>query len=68
MIVGGTGSVLGPLLGSFFMILVPELLRGAKEYEPVVYAAILILVMFLLPGGLVTLPARLLGKKESKGH
>jgi ABC-type branched-subunit amino acid transport system permease subunit len=50
------------------MILVPELLRGAKEYEPVVYAAILILVMFLLPGGLVTLPARLMGKKESKGH
>lgn len=68
VIVGGTGSVLGPLLGSSFMILVPELLRGAKEYEPVVYAAILILVMFLLPGGLVTLPARLMGKKESKGH
>jgi len=64
VLVGGAGSVLGPLLGSFFLTLVPELLRVAREYEPVVYAIILILVMFLLPGGLITLPARLLGQKK----
>jgi branched-chain amino acid transport system permease protein len=63
VIVGGAGSVWGPLLGSFFMTLVPELLRVARELEPVIYAVILIAVMFLLPGGLVTLPARLRGKK-----
>ncbi len=62
VIVGGTGSVLGPVLGTFFMTLVPEMLRQTKEYEPVVYAVILILVMFLLPGGLITLPARIRGK------
>ena len=59
------GSVPGPLLGSFFLTLVPEFLRVAREYEPVVYAIILILVMFLLPGGLITLPARLLGQKKT---
>lgn len=63
VIVGGVGSVWGPLLGSFFMTLVPELLRVARELEPVIYAVILIAVMFLLPGGLVTLPARLRRKK-----
>jgi branched-chain amino acid transport system permease protein len=63
VIVGGVGSVYGPPLGSFFMTLVPEFLRGTKEYEPVVYAVILILVMFLLPGGLITLPDRLRRKK-----
>ena len=63
VIVGGAGSVYGPTLGSFFMTLVPEFLRGTKEYEPVVYAVILILVMFLLPGGLITLPDRLRRKK-----
>jgi branched-chain amino acid transport system permease protein len=63
VIVGGVGSVWGPLLGSFFMTLVPELLRVTRELEPVIYAVILIAVMFLLPGGLVTLPARLRGKK-----
>lgn len=62
VIVGGIGSVLGPVLGAFFMTLVPEILRQTKEYEPVVYAVILILVMFLLPGGLITLPARIRGK------
>ena len=67
VIVGGGGSVLGPFLGSLFMTLVPEFLRVAKEYEPVVYAIILILIMFLLPGGLVTLPDRLRGK-EKKTH
>jgi branched-chain amino acid transport system permease protein len=67
VIVGGVGSVFGPFLGSLFMTLVPEFLRVAKEYEPVVYAIILILIMFLLPGGLVTLPDRLRGK-EKKTH
>ena len=67
VIVGGGGSVFGPFLGSLFMTLVPEFLRVAKEYEPVVYAIILILIMFLLPGGLVTLPGRLRGK-EKKIH
>jgi len=65
VLVGGAGSVLGPLLGSFFLTLVPEFLRVAREYEPVVYAIILILVMFLLPGGLITLPARLLGQRKT---
>jgi branched-chain amino acid transport system permease protein len=65
VLVGGAGSILGPPLGVFFLTLVPELLRVAKEYEPVVYAVILILVMFLLPGGLITLPARLRGKKKT---
>ncbi len=63
VIVGGVGSVWGPPLGSLFMTLVPEFLRVAREYEPVIYSIILIVVMFLLPGGLVTLPARLRGKK-----
>jgi hypothetical protein len=38
-------------------------LRVARELEPVIYAVILIAVMFLLPGGLISLPARLRGKK-----
>jgi len=63
VIVGGVGSVWGPLLGSFFMTLIPELLRVTRELEPVIYAVILIVIMFLLPGGLVTLPSRLRGKK-----
>jgi branched-chain amino acid transport system permease protein len=64
VLVGGGGSVFGPLLGSFFLTLIPEILRVAKEYEPIIYAVILILIMFLLPGGLISLPMRLRGKKS----
>lgn len=65
VLVGGAGSVFGPLVGSFFLTLIPEILRVAKEYEPIIYAIILILVMFLLPGGLISLPARLWRNKNS---
>lgn len=65
VIVGGAGSIWGPPLGSIFMTLVPEFLRVAREYEPVIYSTILIGVMFLLPGGLVTLPQRLRGKGKA---
>jgi branched-chain amino acid transport system permease protein len=66
VIVGGVSSPIGPALGSFFMIMIPEFIRAAREYEPVVYAIILILVMFLLPGGLITLLARLRGLKKTR--
>lgn len=65
VLVGGASSVLGPLLGVFFLTLIPEILRVAKEYEPVIYALILILIMFLLPGGLISLPARVQPKRPS---
>lgn len=65
VLVGGAGSVFGPLVGSFFLTLIPEILRVAKEYEPIIYAIILILVMFLLPDGLISLPARLWRNKNS---
>lgn len=64
VLVGGAGSVLGPLLGTFFLTMIPEILRVAREYEPIIYAIILILIMFLLPGGLISLPS-LLRKKKS---
>jgi len=68
VLVGGVGSVLGPLLGTFFLTLAPEFLRVARAYEPVVYAVILILIMFLLPGGLISLPARLQRKRTTDFH
>jgi hypothetical protein len=57
-----SSSGIGGVRGRSVLALVPEMLRQTKEYEPVVYAVILILVMFLLPGGLITLPAWIRGK------
>ena len=52
--VGGLGYlVAGPIVGALFMTLLPELLRVAGSYEPILTAAIIILVIMFLPGGII---------------
>ncbi len=50
---GGTGSLIGPLLGAFILVLIPEAFRFLAEFRMVLYGAILISVIVLRPGGIV---------------
>ena len=59
MIVGGAGSFLGPIIGAAFLTLVPEVARPLKSYMPLLFAAILMVIIFFMPEGLVGLPKRL---------
>ncbi|HEX7474887.1 MAG TPA: branched-chain amino acid ABC transporter permease [Dehalococcoidales bacterium] len=59
MIVGGTKRFGGPIIGAFVLTIIPELSRVFQEYQPFVFVAVLYLVVFLLPGGLVDLPRRI---------
>jgi branched-chain amino acid transport system permease protein len=59
MVVGGTQKFSGPIIGAAFLTLVPELSRWAKEYEPFIFAGILLAVIFFLRGGLASLPDRM---------
>jgi branched-chain amino acid transport system permease protein len=56
-IVGGPGTLWGPLLGSLVLTPVSELtrslIRGRPGVDVMVYGAILVLVITFLPGGLV---------------
>jgi branched-chain amino acid transport system permease protein len=54
VLLGGTQTVLGPLLGAAVFTLLPELLRGSQNWRYVVFAAGLIVLMALRPEGLVT--------------
>jgi branched-chain amino acid transport system permease protein len=56
MVVGGMRRFSGPIVGAIVLTLIPELAREVKEYEPFVFAAILLLVIFFLREGLVSLP------------
>lgn len=56
VVVGGVGSFWGPVIGAALLTVLPEALRGAVIYEPMVFAIILILIIFFLRGGLITLP------------
>jgi branched-chain amino acid transport system permease protein len=51
--VGGLGSVPGSVVGATLLTLLPELLRGVKEYSDVVYGALLLGALILAPKGIV---------------
>jgi len=53
--VGGLGSIAGPIVGAISLTFLHELLRSAAELEPVIFGAILVGSILLLPRGLVSL-------------
>ncbi len=58
-VIGGLGSIAGAIVGGIFLAVTPEVLRGAEQAQTVVHGLLLIFCMRLLPGGIVSLPARL---------
>ncbi len=54
MVVGGRGGLAGGVIGAVFLTPMPELLRGAQALQHIGYGTILILVLFFVPGGLIT--------------
>jgi branched-chain amino acid transport system permease protein len=51
-ILGGIGGLTGPVLGSTILTLLPELLRGLKDFRLVVNGLILVVITLFLPKGL----------------
>ncbi len=49
---GGTGSIVGPILGAGILVVFPEVFRFLARYRGVIYGLVLILVIVLKPGGL----------------
>jgi branched-chain amino acid transport system permease protein len=64
-VIGGMGSLTGPLVGAAFLTALPELLRGWVELQRVIYGIVLILVMLFVPGGLVELGRRMMAGVRS---
>jgi branched-chain amino acid transport system permease protein len=59
-VVGGLGSIVGPLLGAFFVEFVPLYAQDLSTEAPtVVYGLILVLVMFVAPTGATGLVRRI---------
>ncbi|NLW79768.1 MAG: branched-chain amino acid ABC transporter permease [Ruminococcaceae bacterium] len=55
LILGGVGTVSGPVIGAFLMIFIPEYLRVADELRLVLYGVFLILIIIFMPKGLVNI-------------
>lgn len=53
VIFGGKNHVLGPLVGTFFLHTVPEVVKITPETEMLVFGALMLLVATVMPDGLV---------------
>lgn len=52
---GGLGYVFGPLLGTLLLYFGWDLLSIAKQYQLLIYAGVMILLMLVLPNGVLSL-------------
>jgi branched-chain amino acid transport system permease protein len=52
-VIGGQGTLLGPIIGALVVNGITELFRSALQYRILIYSAIIILMMWLRPQGLV---------------
>lgn len=69
VLVGGRGTIIGPVLGAILFISLPEALRFIKEYYLVAFGLTIWLSVLLLPEGLAGLPKRLaqrFGRKRNQ--
>lgn len=53
VIVGGAGTMIGPVIGAVLLTFLPELLRDFGELRLMVYGLALTLVVLFMPGGIV---------------
>ncbi len=54
-VIGGIGSLVGPLIGACILTLLPEFLRAFAEYKEVLTGIVLLAFLVLMPAGLVGL-------------
>jgi branched-chain amino acid transport system permease protein len=65
-VTGGLGSFSGPLVGTLMISGLLESLRLAREWQPMIYGAILVIIVVALPGGLASFPQILLNRGGQK--
>ncbi|HEY1287694.1 MAG TPA: branched-chain amino acid ABC transporter permease [Burkholderiales bacterium] len=53
VIVGGMGTMIGPVIGAVVLTFLPEVLRGFGELRLMIYGVALTLVVLFMPGGIV---------------
>ncbi len=52
-VVGGLGTLLGPVVGAVVLGILPEVFRPLVDYRMFLYAALLLMMIRFLPGGLL---------------
>jgi branched-chain amino acid transport system permease protein len=65
VVLGGMGSIIGPVFGAFALLGLEELLKTSFEYWKLIKGLIIIALVLLLPGGLQQLASMVLPKADN---
>lgn len=70
VLLGGTQTVFGPLIGAAFFTLLPEAFRASAEWRYAIFAMAIVLMMVWRPQGILTQSAlsRLFGARRGAGE
>jgi branched-chain amino acid transport system permease protein len=55
ILIGGRGSIIGPLLGTIVLTVLPEFAAPLVAWSTFLYAALLLVIVLLIPGGIAEL-------------
>jgi branched-chain amino acid transport system permease protein len=66
VVVGGMGTIIGPIIGSIFLVILPEFLRGLAKYQMLIYGLMLMLCMSFIPYGLMSFFEKGLSKLQRR--
>ncbi len=51
VLLGGVGSIYGPLIGAIIIVYLPEILRSAQQYSSIIYAGLVLVIVLAFPTG-----------------
>ncbi|MDL2213949.1 branched-chain amino acid ABC transporter permease [Clostridia bacterium OttesenSCG-928-O13] len=66
VIIGGKGTIMGPVLGAVLFSFVPELLRAVDTLRLPIYGLILMIAVLAMPKGIMPVLSRLYGRITDK--
>ena len=55
ILIGGRGSILGPLLGTIILTVLPEFAAPLVAWSTFLYAVLLLVIVLVMPGGIAEL-------------
>ncbi len=65
LLVGGVGTLAGPLLGTLIIRVLQQSVQGLQDYQYIVFGPLLVLLVLFFPAGLAGLWARLQGRRTA---
>lgn len=66
VIIGGSGTILGPVIGAFVVVFLPEYLRFADSFRLILYGLLLVLATIFMPRGIVGVVGRLWTRRTGR--